>query len=227
MKKQYRSEIPADESDEKLSEVEESDEIRGYVAYETRTHWGLPLYKSYESSISDENDRFYEMDEAGVIHPLGYGVEITPQGDIFGSYRDLLKFDRACNVTGTRSREITTIEAHHLVPTDLLERVGISSKEGICVAVDSYDHARELEGLTNNLNNHEYTSVDEMKEAHSKAYSSEGLPEWGKRASDFIEQHRETVEQNLQSPVESTSFEEIETSGIETEAEAPEGTSED
>lgn len=188
-------ESPVAQKETSLFDENEEDEFLS-LADKSRT-FGKELYSDIKP---DEN---YQLDDMGDLHAKAYGsVVITPEGDIFGDYSDLRGFLQDTETTGPREKIIggestPTMEAHHLIHQEVLRQVGISSDEGPSVALWSDEHMRNIHA---NIGVPvEISSVDGLKEYYVESYNKLGLPEWSERVSNFVDQHRETIEQNYSS----------------------------
>ena len=157
---------------------------------------GLVFYKS--SLLHAKEDSSWSFLTDGTID-IENDVEITPQGDIFGCHAAIKDYLKRAGVTGKRAEDVTNLESHHLIPSEVLRLVGIDENDGIAVAVDADEHMKVIHGPGGIEKNLWFTDVDDLKDYYVGKYKEFGVPEWGKKVEEFIEKYREIFHRGITS----------------------------
>lgn len=146
---------------------------------------------------SDLQREGYAPDESGIIHPTGHpGVEITPHGDVYGSYQELTDYLSSEELTTRRGAELTGLEAHHLLEDRTMEPFGFSKGEGPCVAVYAHEHAELVHGengVDHQLPRGYRYDIWDVVEGHTQAYEDIGRPEWADKVRGYVRANRERI----------------------------------
>ncbi len=176
---------------------------------------GKEMLETFE--LEGEDADYVKNDQGNIEARPFNSVEITSEGDIFGKHEDVKDFLRACEVTERRDDTKSTFESHHLVGAKILENAGLNPNDGIAVAVSSGDHMEILHGIAGADPQAEFNSTDELISYYTEKYGEMGVPEYGKKAVGFIDEHQDhfdilfesdavtEVEAEVQSDVEADS----------------------
>lgn len=182
-------------SDE-LLQAETEEEFTGIV--DESRDLGRTLY---DNIVPNE---MYQKDVSGNFQIRSFNsVEITPQGDIFGDYKDVKSFLQATGFTGQRemledNTIIPTAEAHHLIPQATLKQMNMSTETAPSVGLWAHEHVGRGNGVHTILTNMpEITDAESVKEYYVSTYNDMGLPEWGERVTRYIDSNKETINNNL------------------------------
>lgn len=182
-------------AEQEFSEFENEDQTEQIDAVEFARIAGRTVYETY--SRSNAPDSGWSFREDGTIDEHKYHLEITPQGDIFGSHKDVVAFLKDAELTGKRVEGIANLESHHLIPVEILNQSGIYKDDGIAVATDWQGHMKEIHGYGGLQQNLMFSDVTDLKNYYVSEYNEMGAPEWGERVGEYIEQHRGAFEKGL------------------------------
>jgi hypothetical protein len=142
------------------------------------------------------------------LHPPGHpGVDLMPNGDVFGSYDDLDAYLSPSKLSRRRGEEVMGFEKHHLIEDHWLQHFGFSSGEAPCVAIYADEHmqlAHGSEGIGFELpragrdEDGEVVrgvlyDIDTLVEGHIDAYEEMGRPEWAEKLKDYVRDNRERI----------------------------------
>jgi len=149
----------------------------------------------------------------GALHPSEHpGVDLMPNGDVFGSYDDLDAYLKSQELSGRRGAEVMGFESHHLIEDHWMQTFGFSRGEAPCVAVYADEHmqlAHGEEGIaselprTVKLEDGEKVSgvlydIDTLVKEHTKVYQEIGRPEWAEHLRRYVSENRERILQAYQ-----------------------------
>ncbi len=120
-------------------------------------------------------------------------VEIMPNGDVWGTYADVLKYAQESGLTAVRKGDASTIEAHHLTEKHSMQYFGISDDEGLSIALEASDHSKFTTELPRIRTRELFYDIDEVFKAHAEMYESLGHPEWVPQLKKFLRAHKDTI----------------------------------
>ena len=133
----------------------------------------------------------------GAIHLGGYSnVEIMPNGDVFGTYRELKDYLKSEKLTSRRGSKTSGLGAHRLFEDRFMSRFGLSKEEGLCVAIYADEHmdvAHGERGVDFDLPHNAVFEIRDVVEGHISAYNDAGRPEWSHRLLGFVRDNRERI----------------------------------
>lgn len=179
---------------EDVSDVGESDDYTMDTATFSR-QFGRNIIDAAEGETAENLAKDgYAFDESGSLHVESHNLEITQDGDIFGTYKDVKDYLCKSEVTGSRKESLSNFESHHLVPKKYAQQAGLDTDQVASVALAADEHMKNGHGYLGLRTNIEYHSVDELKEDISDTYNQLDVPEWGQRANAYIDQNRDAFE---------------------------------
>ncbi len=120
-------------------------------------------------------------------------VEIWPNGDVWGTYADVLKYAQESGLTAVRKGSASTIEAHHLTEKHSMQYFGISDDEGLSIALEASDHTKFTSELPRIRTRELFYDIDEVFKAHAEMYEAMGHPEWVPQLRKFLRAHKDTI----------------------------------
>ncbi len=126
--------------------------------------------------------------------PEAPNVIVMPNGDVFGNYIDLNKALKKWGLKAMRNSSHLSFEAHHLLENSQMQTFGLDRYEGLCVAIDHYEHMNlvhgndcgENVGLTVYLPSSSRFHIWDVVDAHIDVYNSIGRTEWVKPTIDYV-----------------------------------------
>jgi hypothetical protein len=126
-------------------------------------------------------------------------VEITPEGDAFGTYAELQSYLQLTGLTSQRRRGIVSLEAHHLLEDRLMAFLGITKDEGVCISLEADDHQYFSTEVPRHLPRKTYFDITDIYQAHAEVYDQASHPEWLEPVRAFLRQHRDRIRARYQS----------------------------
>jgi hypothetical protein len=124
-------------------------------------------------------------------------VEIRPNGDVVGRHDQLLEYLRDVGATGRHSSLNVTIEAHHLLEKGLMKSFGITTEEGIAIAVEASEHEKFTSMVPAELGATRgdpiFYDIDDLYRAHRNVYANAGHLEWVADLRDFLRANRDRL----------------------------------
>jgi hypothetical protein len=121
-------------------------------------------------------------------------VEIRPNGDVFGSYRDVRRYAIATGLTSVRRTGESSIEVHHLLEEHLVRPFGILKSEGVSVSLEATDHAYYSKEVPQHLpRGGAFYDIDDVYHAHAQTYQEAGHPEWIPVIRGFVREQRDVI----------------------------------
>jgi hypothetical protein len=147
-------------------------------------------YKDY-----DQSD--LERREDGSLFFKDYQVELTAQGDAFGSYKDLQRWIGDHGMAGSRQDGCPYLEAHHLIPAADCKDAGLDPDLAPCVAVQNDLHIAMLHGSAGLTNRPEFSSVERMRAYYEGFYDGLNAATWARRAGDYLQSHNDAFKTTL------------------------------
>lgn len=151
----------------------------------------------YRALAASDNPAWQPTGKHEAIWPdrmLYQTVEIRPNGDVLGTYKDVRTYVRACQLTGRRrvdrggGKEIAnqTIEVHHLMEDHFMKQFGVTRDEGRCVSLEWNEHAYFSKELPFHLPRDIFFDIDVIYDAHADMYTQAGHPEWVEELRYFL-----------------------------------------
>lgn len=123
-----------------MNEENSKNEFQSNVVSQSR-ETGKLLYDQYDRAQSDGT---WGKNEQGIIRFNDSTIEITPQGDVFGSHKDVGEFSKSHGLSGSRGDGNDYYESAHLVSAEICERAGINPDDAPCVLANSSGHMSDL-----------------------------------------------------------------------------------
>jgi len=120
-------------------------------------------------------------------------VEIMPNGDVWGTYADVLKYAQESGLTAVRKGDMSTIEAHHVIEKNSMRDFGISDDEGLSIALEASDHSKFTTELPRIRKRDLFYDIDEVFKAHAEMYETMGHPEWIPQLKKFLLAHQARI----------------------------------
>jgi hypothetical protein len=120
-------------------------------------------------------------------------VEIMPNGDVWGTYADVLRYAQESGLTAVRRGDMSTIEAHHVIEKSSMRDFGISDDEGLSIALEASDHSKFTTELPRIRSREHFYDIDEVFKAHAEMYETMGHPEWIPQLKKFLRAHQTTI----------------------------------
>ncbi len=168
-------------------------EFQSNVVAQSR-EMGKVLYGQYDRAQSDGT---WAKDDRETIRFNDSSIEISPQGDVMGSYKDVTAFSKDHGLSGSRGDGKDYYEGAHLLSAEHCEKAGINPDDAPCVLANASGHMSDLHGASGFLGGTIYKNADHMAEDHRSTYESFGAKEWGDRAAEFVESNRDAFERSL------------------------------
>ena len=157
------------------------------------------FFQETYTQLADSGDYTPDPDTSA-IHLDDYGVDITPDGEVFATYDDLRDFLQDTELTGGTPSDNYAVEAHHLLTTDFMGHFGLDSGDVPAVGIDRFDednlqnsHQFYTDQIAKALETSQFFDVDEIYDAHAVIYEQNGHAEWADRALDYIADHRDEL----------------------------------
>ena len=148
----------------------------------------------------------------GALHPPGHpNVDLMPNGDVFGSYKDLGAYLKSRELSKSRKQSkesgVMGFEKHHLLEQHWMKYFGFSEDELPCVALYQNEHmqlAHGEEGIAKTLprvgksDKGEKVSgilydIDTLVDMHTEAYQQMGRSEWAERLRGYVRDNRQRI----------------------------------
>jgi len=122
-------------------------------------------------------------------------VRIRPNGDVMGIHKDLRTYLNETGLTGPRRAGESSIESHHLLEDNMMEKFGIKRDEGLSVALEAgvpgYDHAYFSQEMSHFR---QLEDIDEIYYAHRRMYELAGHSEWITDIQGFLRDQRPKIQ---------------------------------
>src|SRR6185312_1342920 len=85
-----------------------------------------PVQEFFATVYANNAADYYDPDSGYVtLSGDNYGdVDITPDGDVYGTYDDVKEFLQECDLTGLTPSENFSVEAHHLFQEEFIGKFG-------------------------------------------------------------------------------------------------------
>jgi hypothetical protein len=147
-------------------------------------------YKDYDKSDLERRDD-------GSLFFKDYQVELTAQGDAFGSYKDLQRWIADHGMAGSRQDGSPYLEAHHVIPAAECKEAGLDPNLAPCVAVQNDLHIAMLHGSAGLTNRPEFSSVERMRAYYEGFYDGLNAATWARRAGDYLHSHNDAFKATL------------------------------
>jgi hypothetical protein len=147
-------------------------------------------YQTYDQSDLERRDD-------GSLFFEDYQVELTSQGDAFGSYKDLQRWIGDHGMAGSRKDGCPYLEAHHLIPAAECREAGLNPDLAPCVAVQNDLHIAMLHGSAGLVNRPEFSSIERMRTYYEGFYDGLNAAAWARRAGDYLQSHHDAFKTTL------------------------------
>ena len=147
-------------------------------------------YQTYDQSDLERRDD-------GSLFFADYQVELTSQGDAFGSYKDLQRWIGDHGMAGSRKDGCPYLEAHHLIPAAECKEAGLNPDLAPCVAVQNDLHIAMLHGSAGLVNRPEFSSIERMRAYYEGFYDGLNAAAWARRAGDYLQSHQDAFKTTL------------------------------
>jgi len=116
-----------------------------------------------------------------------------PNGDVWGTYADVLKYAQESGLTAVRKGDMSTIEAHHVIEKNSMRDFGISDDEGLSIALEASDHSKFTTELPRIRKRDLFYDIDEVFKTHAEMYETMGHPEWIPQLKKFLLAHQARI----------------------------------
>ena len=162
-------------------------------------------FRSREFGKGIYNDVTNNMPAGATLLPNGAvrlypdrSVEVHPNGDIFGSYRDLAWYEQQAGLTGSEAGNENPVQAHHLLEDNLMEQFGISRDEGRAVLLDAVDHDHFNEIPRAMPRGARPDDIQTIFNTTAGIYNDANRPEYVDQMRQFLAEHRDRLAQQYQ-----------------------------